>query len=103
MFRTRKLIKVVAITTRGCDVRITEWLKILASKDGSDLYLSTGAPPCAKFDGQLKPIDNQILTEIAFDVGFSDVSYFSRCFKEHFGCPPSKYRAQKAEERASAS
>jgi signal transduction histidine kinase/DNA-binding response OmpR family regulator len=31
------------------------------------------------------------ITEIAFDVGFSDVSYFSRCFKEHFGCPPSKY------------
>ena len=43
------------------------------------------------------------ITEIAFDVGFSDVSYFSRCFKEHFGCPPSKYHAQKAEERASAS
>ncbi|MCZ6672962.1 MAG: helix-turn-helix domain-containing protein, partial [Verrucomicrobia bacterium] len=33
------------------------------------------------------------ITEIAFDVGFSDVSYFSRCFKEHFGCPPSKYYA----------
>lgn len=40
------------------------------------------------------------ITEIAFDVGFSDVSYFSRCFKEHFGCPPSKYRAQKVEQRA---
>ncbi len=31
------------------------------------------------------------ITEIAFDVGFSDVSYFSRCFKEQFGCPPSKF------------
>ena len=37
-------------------MRITEWLKILAAKDGSDLYLSTGAPPCAKFQGKLKPI-----------------------------------------------
>ncbi len=35
---------------------ITEWLKLLATKNGSDLYLSTGAPPCAKFDGKLRPI-----------------------------------------------
>ncbi|MCR8924318.1 PilT/PilU family type 4a pilus ATPase [Dasania sp. GY-MA-18] len=34
-----------------------EYLRILASQDGSDLYLSTGAPPCAKFQGVLKPID----------------------------------------------
>ncbi|WP_236211827.1 PilT/PilU family type 4a pilus ATPase [Metapseudomonas otitidis] len=31
-------------------------LKALASQDGSDLYLSTGAPPCAKFNGVLKPL-----------------------------------------------
>jgi twitching motility protein PilU len=31
-------------------------LNILAKKDGSDLYLSTGAPPCAKFQGTLKPL-----------------------------------------------
>lgn len=35
----------------------TDYLRILAKNDGSDLYLSTGAPPCAKFHGQLKPID----------------------------------------------
>ena len=34
-----------------------DYLKILASKDGSDLYLSTGAPPCAKFEGVLKPLE----------------------------------------------
>jgi twitching motility protein PilU len=42
-------------------VRIQEWLKLLASENGSDLYLSTGAPPCAKFQGQLKPIGSDIL------------------------------------------
>lgn len=42
-------------------MRITEWLKILSSEGGSDLYLSTGAPPCAKFQGQLKPIASDIL------------------------------------------
>ena len=42
-------------------MRIEEWLKYLASENGSDLYLSTGAPPCAKFQGQLKPIGSDIL------------------------------------------
>lgn len=38
-----------------------DYLKILASKDGSDLYLSTGAPPCAKFEGVLKPLEKTAL------------------------------------------
>ena len=42
-------------------MRITQWLKLLASENGSDLYLSTGAPPCAKFQGKLKPIGGDIL------------------------------------------
>ncbi len=41
--------------------RILEWLKVLAEQGGSDLYLSTGAPPCAKFDGQMRPIAATIL------------------------------------------
>lgn len=42
-------------------MRIVEWLKILSAEGGSDLYLSTGAPPCAKFQGALKPISADIL------------------------------------------
>lgn len=38
---------------------IDKYLTILAQKDGSDLYLSTGAPPCAKFSGALKPLSQQ--------------------------------------------
>jgi twitching motility protein PilU len=54
-------------------VRITEWLQILSTERGSDLYLSTGAPPCAKFDGVLKPISSEILQpgeikEIAYEI-----------------------------------
>jgi len=54
-------------------VRITEWLKILSAEGGSDLYLSTGAPPCAKFQGELKPIASEILNpgeikEIAYEI-----------------------------------
>jgi twitching motility protein PilU len=35
---------------------INNYLTTLAKHDGSDLYLSTGAPPCAKFQGTLKPL-----------------------------------------------
>ncbi len=36
-------------------------LKTLAAQDGSDLYLSTGAPPCGKFNGVLKPLGTESL------------------------------------------
>ncbi len=54
-------------------MRITEWLKILSSRHGSDLYLSTGAPPCAKFEGKLKPISTEIMQpgeikDIAYEI-----------------------------------
>jgi twitching motility protein PilU len=34
-------------------------LRHLASQEGSDLYLSTGAPPSARFDGVLKALSDQ--------------------------------------------
>ncbi|MFL0805966.1 MAG: PilT/PilU family type 4a pilus ATPase [Oceanobacter sp.] len=40
---------------------IEKWLNLLAANDGSDLYLSTGAPPCAKFQGSLKPVAKEAL------------------------------------------
>ena len=40
-----------------------DYLKILVHKDGSDLYLTAGAPPAAKFQGQLKPLEATILTK----------------------------------------
>ena len=54
-------------------MRITEWLKTLSRENGSDLYLSTGAPPCAKVDGAMRPIGGDILQpgeirDIAYEV-----------------------------------
>ncbi|MCJ8170507.1 PilT/PilU family type 4a pilus ATPase [Pseudomonas sp. A3.4] len=42
-------------------MELTAMLQILAQQDGSDLYLSTGAPPCAKFNGVLKPLASEPL------------------------------------------
>jgi len=50
-------------------------LKILAVKDGSDLYLSTGAPPCAKFQGTLKPLD-----KVAYQAG--DIETIARAIMD---------------------
>ncbi|MFN2309534.1 MAG: PilT/PilU family type 4a pilus ATPase [Gammaproteobacteria bacterium] len=50
-----------------------DYLKIMVMKDASDLYLSTGAPTCMKFQGQLKVVDKATLTpdrikEIAYTI-----------------------------------
>ncbi len=42
-------------------MEFSDYLKILASKDGSDLYLSTGAPACAKFQGVLRALEKDVL------------------------------------------
>ena len=42
-------------------MELRDMLQILAKQDGSDLYLSTGAPPCAKFNGALRPLTQEPL------------------------------------------
>lgn len=37
-------------------MKVAPYLKVLVEKDGSDLYLSTGARPSAKFSGTLTPL-----------------------------------------------
>jgi twitching motility protein PilU len=54
-------------------MELKEYLKILVDRDGSDLYLSTGAVASAKFQGELTPIENERLNsgrikEIAYGI-----------------------------------
>ena len=35
------------------------------------------------------------VTDIAFDHGFNDGAYFTRCFRQHFGAAPREWRAGK--------
>ncbi|NND40062.1 MAG: PilT/PilU family type 4a pilus ATPase [Pseudomonadales bacterium] len=50
-----------------------DYLRLLSEKDGSDLYLSTGAPPSAKFQGVLTPLEEQAMApdqvkKIAYEI-----------------------------------
>lgn len=54
-------------------MNFNDYLTLLAKNGGSDLFLSTGAPPCAKFHGKLKPLSKEAFTpgeirKIAYDI-----------------------------------
>jgi AraC-like DNA-binding protein len=34
------------------------------------------------------------ISDIAFDCGFNDLSYFNRCFRRRFGAPPTQFRGR---------
>lgn len=42
-------------------MKFKDFLKILVEKDGSDLYLTVNAPPAAKFQGVLRPLQEECL------------------------------------------
>lgn len=54
-------------------MEFNDYLRILAKNDGSDLYLSTGAPPCAKFHGTLKPLEKEPMSPGAIALIAHDV------------------------------
>lgn len=43
-------------------MELNDYLRILASRDGSDLYLTADAPPAAKFQGSLKALAKDRMT-----------------------------------------
>ena len=47
----------------------------------------------------LRKKENNI-SQICYDVGFSNPSYFSECFRKQFGIPPSQYARQNNHQSA---
>lgn len=43
-------------------MELDDYLSLLVRRNGSDLYLTSGAPACAKFDGRLTPLSKHIFT-----------------------------------------
>ena len=68
MSRVQLYRKVKALT----DVSPVELIRITRLKRAESLLLQGG----------------KTIAEVAYEVGFSSPSYFSKCFKEHFGCLP---------------
>jgi twitching motility protein PilU len=46
-----------ATAARDIGMEFTDYLRIMVSKEASDLYLTTGAPPSIKVHGVLKPVE----------------------------------------------
>ena len=42
-------------------MELKDYLLLLARRDGSDIYLSAGAPPCGKFQGVLRALNKDLL------------------------------------------
>ena len=56
-------------------VRLTEW----RLRKAADMLAHTG---------------DRRISDIAFDCGFNDLSYFNRCFRRRFGLTPSAARGR---------
>jgi AraC-like DNA-binding protein len=52
---------------------------------------------------QLVAKSRQTFSEIAYNVGFNDPKYFTKCFKKQTGMTPSEYRNAKQKESATPS
>ena len=62
-------------------------LKALTGRSASDFIRYQ------KLEAAAVMLDHQAgsITEIAYKVGFNNLSYFSKCFKKQFGCQPSEF------------
>ena len=72
MSRSQLYRKVKALTGRS----IADYIRLLRLREGK----------------RLLEVTDKTVSEITFDVGFNDLSYFSTCFNEEFGCSPTEFR-----------
>jgi AraC-like DNA-binding protein/two-component sensor histidine kinase len=89
-FSVQELGDAVAMSTS----QLTRKLKALIDQTPAQLIRRTRLQRAAA----LIAVNAGQLSEICFQVGFSDQSHFSRSFKKHFGVSPKQYRTQYAEE-----
>ncbi|WP_300460713.1 helix-turn-helix domain-containing protein [Desulfobacula sp.] len=55
-------------------------------------YLRTQRLECAAMTLQNKSNDNHTISEVAYHLGFNDLSYFWRLFRKYYGMTPKEYR-----------
>lgn len=83
--------KSYALLASELDMNMTTLRKRFKEMTGQSLHqyvIHQKLEPCL----QIMATSNKSITEIARDLGYSDVYYFSRQFTKIFGVSPSKYR-----------
>lgn len=78
MSRAQLYRKVKALT----DQSVSEYIQTIRLKRAGELIVQQAGS----------------LTEIAYEVGFKDPSYFSKCFRKQFGCLPSEFLERENQE-----
>lgn len=69
-----------------CEIGLANQLRgINITRSGSTLFNFT----------QLLAKNSDNVSQIAYSVGFSSLSYFNKCFKEQFGMTPGQFAAYK--------
>src|SRR5690606_37248896 len=67
-------------------------VKILADLSPKDLIRGYRLKRAAQFLGK-----GALVSDAAYQVGFDNLSYFSKCFREQFGMTPTEYGRQQRE------
>ena len=73
---TMSRMQLYRVSREFFDLSPTQLLKQRRLEKAAELLLTTKKP----------------ISQIAYDCGFSQPSYFSKCFKEQFGCSPKEYK-----------
>jgi len=87
-FSVERLAEEVGCTRRTLTRRIKDAFEQTPSQLIRTVRVERGA--------QLLDEEAGTISEVAYAVGFNSLSYFSRCFREHFGLSPSAYRREEA-------
>lgn len=77
----------------------TSYLRKVFRKEGGISVLDFITYTRMKQAKELLAGGNVRLSEIAGKVGYNDPNYFSKCFKKHYGMPPSEFEQLAARSR----
>jgi AraC-like DNA-binding protein len=100
--RVRALIEALLPTGRCSIVQVARSLGVdrrtlqRRLADSGETFSSLLDAVRAELAERQVPNPRRSLTEIAEELGFSELSAFSRWFRRHFGCSPSEWRGRRS-------